>query len=135
MVLSSTEAEYCGSASACKGILAQKQLSEAFNLDFPDQHPLLLDNQSAIALACRPSAHHQRTKHIAAKYHFQRRLLLSGVVRFQHQAGEVQIADILTKDLGSKLHRAHRDVIFGRKQIEIRSLKLRLVRLPPWCGG
>ena len=45
-------------------------------------------------------------------------------MRFQHQATEVQIADILTKDLGAKLHRAHRDVLFGRKQINIRSLKL-----------
>ena len=66
----------------------------------------------------------QPHSHNDAKYHFQRRLLLAGVVRFQHQSTEVQIADILTKDLGSKLHRAHRDVLFGRKQIEIRSLKL-----------
>ena len=51
-------------------------------------------------------------------------LLLDGVVRFQHQAADVQIADILTKDLGSKAHRRHRDVIFGRKEIEIKSLKL-----------
>ena len=48
----------------------------------------------------------------------------NGVVRFQHQSTHVQIADILTKDLGSKLHRAHRDVLFGRKQTEICPLKL-----------
>ena len=45
-------------------------------------------------------------------------------MRFQHQATEVQIADILTKDLGSKAHRRHRDVIFGKKAIEIIASKL-----------
>jgi hypothetical protein len=124
VVLSSTEAEYCGGANACKEVLAQKQLFKAFQLDFPEQYPVLLDNQSAIALACGPSSHHQRTKHVATKYHYQRQLLLQGVVRFQHQATEVQIADILTKDLGSKAHRRHRDVIFGKKAIEIIANKL-----------
>ena len=69
VVLSSTEAEYCGGANACKEVLAQKQLFKAFQLDFPEQYPVLLDNQSAIALACGPSSHHQRTKHVATKYH------------------------------------------------------------------
>ena len=124
VVLSSTEAEYCGGANACKEVLAQKQLFQAFQLDFPEQYPVLLDNQSAIALACGPSTHHQRTKHVATKYHYQRQLLLQGIVRFQHQATEVQIADILTKDLGSKAHRRHRDVIFGKKAIEIIANKL-----------
>ena len=61
---------------------------------------------------------------MATKYHYQRQLLLQGVVRFQHQATEVQIADILTKDLGGKAHRRHRDVIFGKKAIEIIANKL-----------
>ena len=30
----------------------------------------------------------------------------------------------LTKDLGSKAHRRHRDVLFGKKELEIKSLKL-----------
>jgi hypothetical protein len=91
--------------------------------NFPGQYPVLLDNQSAIALACGPSSHHQRTKHIATKYHYQRQLLLQGIVRFQHQATQVQIADMLTKDLGSKAHRRHRDVIFGKTAIEIMHCK------------
>ena len=37
---------------------------------------------------------------------------------------KLQIADILTKDLGSKAHRRHRDVIFGKKAIEIIASKL-----------
>jgi hypothetical protein len=118
VVLSSTE------AGACREVPAQKQLFEASQLDFPQQYPALLDNQSAIALACGPSPHHQRTKHVATKYHYQRQLLLQGTVRFQHQATQVKIADILTKDLGSKAHRRHRNVIFERKAIEIIASKL-----------
>jgi hypothetical protein len=34
VVLSSTEAEYCGAANACKEVLAQKQLFDAPRLDF-----------------------------------------------------------------------------------------------------
>ena len=124
VVLSSTEAEYCTTANACKEVLAQRALFKAFRIDFPMQYPILVDNQSAIALACGPAAHHQRTKHIDTKYHFQRQLLLAGVVRLQHQDTTVQVADILTKDLGRILHRKHRDVLFGRKQIEIISKKL-----------
>jgi hypothetical protein len=71
VVLSSTEAEYCGAANTCKEVLAQKQLFKVFQLDFPEQYPVLLDNhQSAIALACGLSSRHQRTKYIATKYHY-----------------------------------------------------------------
>jgi hypothetical protein len=45
--------------------------------------------------------------------------VVAGIVRLQHQDTTVQVADILTKDLGQILHRKHRDVLFGRKQIEI----------------
>ena len=75
-VLSSTEAEYCETASACKEVLAQERLFAAFRLSFPKQYPVLVDNHSAIALACGPAVHYQRTKHIATKFHFQRQLML-----------------------------------------------------------
>ena len=34
------------------------------------------------------------------------------------------VADLLTKDLGKTLHKRHRDVLFGRKNIEIISKSL-----------
>ena len=123
-VLSSTEAEYCETANACKEILAQQRMFAALNLIFPQQYVVLVDNQSALALACGPAVHYQRTKHIALKYHFQRQLMLDGVIRLQHQATSVQVADILTKDLDKILHKKHRDVLFGNEPIKIISLKL-----------
>ena len=123
-LLSSTEAEYCASAAACKEALALRNLFRAFKLPFPVQYPVLIDNMSAIALACGPSAHYQRTKHIATKYHFQRQLLLGGVVRFQHQSTTEQVSDILTKVLGKVLFKKHRNVLLGRVPVVIDSHKL-----------
>ena len=45
-------------------------------------------------------------------------------MRYQHQATHVQVADIMTKDLGKTLHKKFRDVLMGRKPLEIVSLKL-----------
>ena len=58
------------------------------------------------------------------KYHFQRQLVLEGVVRLQHQSTEVQVSDILTKDLGKEKHKFHRQVLFGEKSIEVISVAL-----------
>jgi hypothetical protein len=82
-------------------------------------------NLSAISacihqLYAEAAAHHQRTKHIDTKYHFQRQLLLAGIVRLQHQDTTVQVADILNTDLGRSLHRKHRDVLFGRKKNKLK---------------
>ena len=94
------------------------------NTTFPHQYVLLCDNHSAIALACGPAVHYQRTKHVATKYHFQRQLVLEGIVRMQHQATDVQISDILTKNLGKEKHRQHRRVLFGVDPIRIVSVAL-----------
>ena len=124
VVLSSTEAELCVSASACKEVVYQERLFTAFGLKFPNQYPVLVDNMSAIAIACGPEVNFQRTKHIDMKYHYQRQLVLEGVVRIQHQATGQQFSDILTKNLGKKLHKRHREVLFGRQPVVIDSHKL-----------
>lgn len=124
VVLSSTEAEYCITAGACKEIVYQKRLFKAFRLEFPQQYPILVDNMSAIAIACGPEVHFQRTKHIDMKYHYQRQLVLKGIVRIQHQATGQLFSDILTKNVGRKIHKRHRDVMFGRTPVVIESHKL-----------
>jgi hypothetical protein len=93
-VFRTAEAGYCEpdceTANACKEVIAQKRLFGAFDLEFPHQYLVLVDNQSAIALACGPAVHYQRAKHIGTnKFHFQRQLMLEGVVRLQHQATDV----------------------------------------------
>ena len=45
-------------------------------------------------------------------------------MRYQHQGGTVQAADILTKALTRKLHKRHRDVLLGRVPLQIVSKQL-----------
>ncbi|BAT74403.1 hypothetical protein VIGAN_01206700, partial [Vigna angularis var. angularis] len=56
------------------------------------------DNKSAIAIAKNP-VHHQRTKHIAIKYHFIRDEETTKQIRLEYCPTEDQIADIFTKAL------------------------------------
>ena len=58
------------------------------------------------------------------KYNFSRQLVLDGVIRLQHQRRDVLVADILTKDLGRKVHKRHRDVLCGKVPISIVSVAL-----------
>ena len=60
---------------------------------------LMVDNQSAIALAKNP-VHHDRSKHIDTKYHFA--LAKNPVHHFRLEYIETarQLGDILTKPLG-----------------------------------
>ena len=102
--LSSTEVEHKGGADVCKAIVYAKRLFKSFDLKFPEPIPLLVDNMGHIQLVCAPAAPHQRTKHIAAKYHFQRDLVRDGVVRFQHQDIHHLFTDIFTKELGKVLY-------------------------------
>ena len=61
---------------------------------------------------------------IDMKYHYQRQLVLKGVVRIQHQSTGQLFSDILTKNVGRKIHKRHRDVMFGRTPVLIDSHKL-----------
>ena len=70
VALSTCEAEYIAAAAACcQGVWLGRLLAE---LTGEARAPVLMvDNQSAIALAKNP-VHHDRSKHIDTKYHFIR---------------------------------------------------------------
>ena len=65
--------------------------------------PLLIDNQSAIALFKNPE-HHERTKHIAIRYHFIRDIYEAGTIELEYVPTGDQVADVLTKALGREKH-------------------------------
>ncbi len=101
--LSSTEAEYMAASNATKeAIWLRTFLSElGFKMDAP--LPLLIDNQSAIALA-KNSAFHDRTKHIAVRYHFIREKYEAGEIDVSYVPTGDQVADVLTKGLPREKH-------------------------------
>jgi hypothetical protein len=63
--------------------------------------PLLCDNESAIRMADNP-VEHNRTKHIAIRYHFLRDCQQKGDVEIAYVNTKEQLADIFTKPLDEK---------------------------------
>lgn len=99
VALSSCEAEYiAATTAACQGVWLSQLLGEV-NQEEPDAFKLLIDNKSAIALSKNP-VFHERSKHIATRYHYIRERVGDGSVHVEFVRTEGQIADILTKALG-----------------------------------
>ena len=63
-----------------------------------DVMTLYCDNLSAINISKNP-IQHSRTKHIDIRHHFIRDLVEEKVIKLEHVATELQLADIFTKAL------------------------------------
>ncbi|XP_039851422.1 secreted RxLR effector protein 161-like [Panicum virgatum] len=99
VTLSTCEAEYIAAATACcQGVLLGWLLAELTGEE-ARAPVLMVDNQSAIALA-KNHVHHDRSKHIDTKYHFIRDCVDGGQIRLKHVETARQLRDILTKPLG-----------------------------------
>ena len=61
---------------------------------------LLVDNKSAIVLI-KNLVQHSRTKHIDTRHHFIRQYVEDNKIQVDYVRTEDQLADILTKSLGS----------------------------------
>ncbi|CAA7015068.1 unnamed protein product [Microthlaspi erraticum] len=97
VALSSTEAEYIALSEAVKEGVWLKRFAE--ELGFPqDSVEIHCDSQSAIALS-KNAVHHERTKHVAVKYHFIRDLISCGEVQVLKIPTAYNPADIFTKVL------------------------------------
>ena len=70
---------------------------------------LLIDNQSAIAIAKNP-AYHARTKHIEVRYHLLQEKYMSGELSLEYIPMGNQVADMLTTGL---THEKHEHFISG----------------------
>ena len=104
VALSSTEAEYMAATHATKeAIWLHGLLVELGRISAGYSIPLLIDNQSAIALIKNPE-HHERTKHIAIRYHFIRDIYEAGTIELEYVPTGDQVADVLTKALGREKH-------------------------------
>jgi hypothetical protein len=67
-----------------------------------ERFPLYTDNNGALLLASNP-VFHERTKHIAVRYHYIRQLINNGLLDLVHIASKDQKADGLTKPLDTSL--------------------------------
>ena len=97
---STAEAEYIAVCAAANQAVWLQRLFEDFGQKFEGGIPILCDNKSAIAIGKNP-VQHRRTKHIEIKYHFVREAEQKGIIELKYCKGDDQLADILTKALGS----------------------------------
>jgi hypothetical protein len=101
---STTEAEYIAINIATKEAIYLKALLEELGLYKQNKFPLYTDNNGALLLANNP-IFHERTKHIAVKYHYIRDLIDKGIIDLIYIPTKEQRADGLTKPLDKNLFR------------------------------
>ena len=61
------------------------------------------DSQGGISLTQNPS-NHTRTKHVDIHYHFSRDMVAKGEINLIYTPTDEQLADLMTKGLGSYKH-------------------------------
>jgi hypothetical protein len=103
VALSSSEAEYMAlSMASCQAIWLRRLLKDVL-VDQSDATTIWCDNLGAISMGKNPT-HHNRTKHIAIRYHFVRSLVGEGEVKLGYCNTNDQVADVLTKGLSRDKH-------------------------------
>jgi hypothetical protein len=98
--LSTQEAEYVAMSECSKELQWLNNLLEELDLKSNNKPVLFCDNTSAIRLAENPMMT-GKSKHIAIRYHFVRDLVIGNKIMIKHIPSEENVADILTKPLGT----------------------------------
>jgi hypothetical protein len=102
---SSTEAEYYSGAKAAQESEYLRQVLTELGYKGEDAKRVKLtgDNQGALSLAENPEFH-QRTKHIAIRYHYLRDRVEKGRIELYYVPIDDMVADGLTKTLAATKH-------------------------------
>lgn len=114
ITLSNVEAEYVVACEVVKEVFWLKKLLKY--LFQKSLHPTLInyDSQSCIKMS-RDPMFHPETKHVNNKFHFIRKLVQDGIMKFKYVLADEQITDILKKVLPNNKFKYLRNLIgFGR---------------------
>lgn len=95
---STTEAEYIAINTTIKEAIYLKALLDELGYYKQNKFPIYTDNNGALLLA-QNAVFHERTKHIAIKYHFIRDLISKGIIDLGYIPTNNNKADGLTKAL------------------------------------
>ena len=98
VALSSTKAKYIARAHTAKEVIWPRHLLAEIGLHDDNPTTLLMDNQSAIAIAKNPQFHN-RTKHIEVHHHFLHHKVKKEEMELEYIPMNEQVADALTKGL------------------------------------
>ena len=100
IAMSSTEAEYVALNETCKEITWIKKICQGLQIKIPKAITIYTDSQSSMSMIMNQKFSN-RTKHIDTKYHFIRDKVDSGEIDLKYVPTETNVADMMTKPLGS----------------------------------
>jgi hypothetical protein len=103
-VLLSTEAKYITGTHTVKELIWLRELLARLDLTTNLPTTLLMDNQSAIAIAKNPTFH-ECTKHIEVCYHFLKKMVKDGKIKLEYIPTTEQLVDAMTKGLACEKHK------------------------------
>ncbi|TMW59504.1 hypothetical protein Poli38472_004573 [Pythium oligandrum] len=101
VALSSSEAEYLALSLCGQEVMWVRTMLHDLGINIKKPIQVWEDNQGAIALA-HNAGYHARTKHIDIRHHYVRDLVADSVIKLSYVETQRQLADILTKSLGTK---------------------------------
>lgn len=107
VAISSTEAEYTAAVATGKEVIWMRSLLRELHFPIDAATPMMMDNQSAIAVTKNPE-HHGRMKHIDIQHHWIREKVRDRDIVVKYLPTEEMTADILTKALPRALVERHR---------------------------
>ncbi|KAK1408895.1 hypothetical protein QVD17_41029 [Tagetes erecta] len=99
--LSSAESEFRGIAKGITEILWLRKIMKEIGAPFKRPVRLKCDNKAAIKISENP-VEHDRTKHVEIDRHFIKEKIEDGTIEIPFVKSEDQLADILTKAVGTK---------------------------------
>lgn len=108
VALSSAEAEYMALSLCVQEVLWTRAMLTDMGALQRNATTIWEDNQGAIALA-QNAGYHARTKHVDIRNHFIREKVERGTVTVEYVDTKNQLADIMTKALGTKTLKFLRD--------------------------
>ena len=114
VTLSSTEAEWMALSEAVKDILFLKYLCESMHIKVETPITVRVDNLGAVFMSTNTTTN-TRTKHIDIRSKFVREYVQDGTIKIIFVRSEENDSDIMTKNLGSKLHSKHADKLVSEK--------------------
>lgn len=100
VALSSAEAEYVALTETCKELMWIRRVAKDFGENPPKTINIFTDSQSAMAMI-NNRKFSNRTKHIDTKFHFVQDQVANGEMKLTYHPTETNIADMMTKPLGS----------------------------------
>ena len=105
---STAEAEYMAISDVARELMWMRQLLTELGVSIVTPSIIYSDNQPAIRISENDSDH-DRTKHIDIKHHFIRNLVKDKVIQLKWISTHDQLADMLTKALGTQTFISLRD--------------------------